>query len=615
MANLLAILVSLAMLLTGGTTAATPETPVGRVVTIGNLQVSHNEDDADLDLYATLGVTTDGAQTLYDFFIGDDDETYLPFQLSATENSLLMRNDKDGQTLALTAADLEKLFGDTLGGAGDGTAMLNDMLNAYAKMLPAYADMLAIMADEDEMTTLRRRSWEIYDKTVERGEGAPGKVEYDGELYDVMTYEYTLDGGQLGALADAVYASDPRLKGFSDAYFDFLAQMPEDLAELGLSGANSYEALLKNFDIAMRVSESIADNGLVMMDGKLTVAPPAVTGTEPIGPIAYNVHQARMEDDEYTTVTFDVPVTGMLLSCYVEYSRDNGDSHVTYTVSGNPEDGAAGDGEVEGDGEDALYITLDYDETRGDDMIERYASGTLDAEGDIHLDFTLEADHDAEGAGVSHIACNANIGEERYAVDFDVVATNETVEQRVSGEDAVALADYNFPALMANLGEDFSQLMDSPDVQTLVGMFPQTTQPAMDAPAETEEPEAEEETAEGLSFANPKFDWLPEGFTVEDIDVDEQYEDVTCMLVNAETGDTITVDLTTSAYEDDGMHYYVVKDDGFKAVDGLLISEEDYEDYYLYSADDGKVSYLIYPDSKDIPYTDIMNLLIGLHFE
>ena len=617
MANLLAILMSLALVLTGAATSALPEEPVGRVMTIGNLEVSHNNDDAYLDLYATLGVTTDGTQTLYDFSIGDNTETYLPFQLAVTENSLLLKNEKDGQTLAITAEDVEQVLTGAAGGDGEAlqAAMPQDLLSAYANLLPAYADLLAIMRDEDEMQAMRARCWEIYDKMVERGEGVPGKVEYDGDLYDVMTYEYTMTAAQIGALQDAIYASDERLAGYRDAYFKFISSLPK---EAGVLEGNSFEEMYANMDMRLRMSESIAENGLVMMDGKLTATPPTLSTVEsaaPMGPISYNIHQARMNDDEFSTVTFEMPVPGMILSVYIEYSRDNRDSHTTMTVTGNPEQGTAGE-DGEGDGEDALYITFDYDITHSGDgeMIGRTANATLDAAGGTHIDFTLNGDHDADGSGLSHVACNANIGQESYAVDFDVVVTNDTVERRVSGEDGVALADYSFPALMTNLTEDFSLLMNSADVQTLVGMFnhaPQSDESA--APAEAEEPEEEDHEGD-LFFANPKFDWLPEGYSVEDINIDEQYADVTCMLVNEETGSTITVDLTTSAYEDGGMNHYVIKDDGFKSLDGLLISEEDYDDYFLYTADDGKVSYLIYPDSKDVPATDILNLLIGLHF-
>lgn len=615
MANLLAILMSLAMLLTGATTSALPEEPLGRVMTIGNLEVSHNDDDAVLDLYATLGVTADGTQTLYDFYIGDNSDIYLPFQLAVTENSLLLKNDKDGQTLAVTAADMEPLLSSLMGANGD-NASLDAMLSAYADMLPAYADAMSLMQNEDEMAAMRKRSWEIYDQMVERGEGVPGKVEYDGDLYDVMTYEYTLDGAQIGALTDAILDTDKRLAGYRDAYFKFLAQMPE---ETGLSGATSYADLAEKFGMTMRMSESIAENGLVMMDGKLTVTPPALptsADAEPMGPISYNIHQARMDDDEYSTVTFDVPMNGLTLSTYVEYSRDNLDSHTTMTVTGNPEEGTASE-DGEGDGEDALYITLDYDVTHSGDMIERTVNATLDAAGGTHVDLTLDGDHDPDGSGSSHVACNAKTGEESYAAEFDVVITNDVTERRVSGEDAVALADYSFPALMANLSEDFKLLMNSADVQTLAGIFTQTppadVAPEADETPEAEEPEPEAEK-EGLAFANPKFDWLPEGYALEDISVDEQYEDVSCMLVNAETGSNITVDITTSAYENGGMNYYVIKDDGFKDLDGLLVSEEDYDDYFLYTADDGKLNYLIYPDSKDVSSTDILNILIGLHF-
>ena len=69
MTNLLAILISMAMLLTGASTATLEEAALGRVVTIGNLVVTRNDEEVDLDPYAVLGITTDGEQALYDFYV------------------------------------------------------------------------------------------------------------------------------------------------------------------------------------------------------------------------------------------------------------------------------------------------------------------------------------------------------------------------------------------------------------------------------------------------------------------------------------------------------------------------------------------------------------------
>ncbi|MGX8706446.1 MAG: hypothetical protein ACSW8J_07695, partial [bacterium] len=116
MTNLLAMLVSLAMLLTGVSTAALPDAPVGRVMTIGNLAFSHNDDEIALDVYATLGVATDGIQALFDFSIVDGTGVYFPFQIAATSERLLLKNDKHGQTLSITADELVAMTNAALSG-------------------------------------------------------------------------------------------------------------------------------------------------------------------------------------------------------------------------------------------------------------------------------------------------------------------------------------------------------------------------------------------------------------------------------------------------------------------------------------------------------------------
>lgn len=600
MTNLLAMLVSLAMLLTGVSAAALPDAPVGRVMTIGNLAVSHNDDEIALDVYATLGATTDGVQALFDFSVVDGTGVYFPFQIVATSERLLLKNDKHGQTLTITADELADMTNAALGGDDAENAAINAYISDW---LPALMNLMGVMADRSEMEALRARGFEIYDEMVDRGEGVPGRAEYEGEIYDVNTYEYTLTGAQLGALADAIYASSDRLKSFPEAYFKLLAQLPD---ELGLSGATSYETLLAKLDIGMTASESIADNGLVLLDATLTVNQPNDGPT-----IRYAIHQARFEDDEFSTVAFDLPADAMALSVYMEYSRDGADDHYSLNITGDSADAEAGE-DGEGDGEDALYITLDSDTTRDPDTgwTTLDINATLDAVGGYHGEFSVESEHDSEGMGFSHVACSAIAQAESYSASFDVVVTNEVIEARVSDEGATGVSAFDLMTLLAAIQADAGQLSANADVKALSELFVRS-----DAePADDESAVSDDAANSDLPFAQPRFDWLPEGYAVEDISVDTQYADVSCTLVNAKTGGVIIVDLTNTSYVEDGMHYYVVKDDSFKAVDGLLIAEEDCDDYYLYTADDGKISYTIYPDSKDVTTTDVLNLIIGLHF-
>ena len=65
MTNLLAILVSLAMMLTGA--SAPMAEPASRTILVSDLTVQHNDEVVTLTPFASLGVMTDGSKALFDF--------------------------------------------------------------------------------------------------------------------------------------------------------------------------------------------------------------------------------------------------------------------------------------------------------------------------------------------------------------------------------------------------------------------------------------------------------------------------------------------------------------------------------------------------------------------
>ena len=600
MTHLLAILISLAMLLTGASTAALPEEPVGRTVTIGNLQVTHNEDSVALSPYAVLSVATDGVRAIYDFVLNSDDDAFFPFQAVVEGDTLLARLDNDGRTLKLTEAELT----DMLGLSADDEQL--QMMEAYfSDVLPAMSDMMALMRDPERMQAVRDRGWEIYDEMVDRGEPKPGKVEYEGEIYDADNYEYTLDSAQIGAFTDAVLDSDDTLRAYKDAYFKMISQLPEDT---GFAGATSYSEILAKVDMTMNMFESMTDNGLDIMDGRLTIDMEQMEK-----PLTMRLHQSRFEDVEFSTVSYDLELEAMILEVYMENSRDGMDNHFTATVTGNPpaEPGSDGEGDGEGDGEDMLYITLDFDVSLDEDtgVTQREGSMTIDsAQTGLHVDASIEGEHDAEGVGACSVVCNYSDDLDSGDISFDVVTTDEAVEARVTDEDATPVnGAMDLTPLLASLGQDAQRLSQNEDVAALIEMFTPAAPEEIPAEAGAEAPEAGT-----LSFEIPTFDWLPEGYAIDEIDPDAEYDEVTCTMSNAETGDVITVDITNSENVD-AVNQYVIKDDSFGPVDGLLVTEEVYDDYCVYYADNGQINVTVYPDSRDVPADDILNIIIGMH--
>lgn len=613
--KLFAVLVSTAMMATGIPAGETLAAPVGRVVTVGNVVVSHNGAEVALSPHGALGIMTDGREAIYDFYLGRGDERALSFQLAANDDRLLLLNDDSQTTLSVTAGDLTKLLQDSgMVSEDDPEAQAVGEI-MLGELLPAYVDVLRFMGDKDAVAAMDARSWALYDAMVDRGAGTPGQVEYEGALHDVQTYEYTLTGPQIGALADAMVAENDALSAYVTAYFKLLNAAPD---ETGLSGATNYETLFQKIDLSMRVSESIAENGLDMMHSTVDIAAPGQSQ-----PMRYTIHQTRMGDDRHSTASSTLDLDGLALELYMEYSQDGQDAHTSMSVTGNAAETAAGTEEAEGDsgeeeaseGEgdapDLFYITLEYDlshdagNTASEALNLTVDAGSLDLRAEVNAAGT----HAEDGTGSGHVAGYYTAGDENYGLEFDATVTDEVFEKRVSEEGAQSIDGFDPSGMLVSLGASAMSLMQDESVQRAAELFAPAVPEAAD---EADAGEADGEAGE-LPFARPVFNWLPEDYVVESVKVDAPYEDVTCVLRNPKTGDEITVTLTTT-YEDNDVSHYVVNGDNFSPVEGLLVTRESYGTERVYTADDGKVCINFYPTSPDTPDTDILNILIGLSF-
>ena len=136
-----------------------------------------------------------------------------------------------------------------------------------------------------------------------------------------------------------------------------------------------------------------------------------------------------------------------------------------------------------------------------------------------------------------------------------------------------------------------------------------TIQPAIEEnPDDVEAPPAE------MTFANPRFNWLPEGYAVDEINVNAEYQDVSCSIVNEATGENIFIDISNS-FNDSTVNHYMINDDGsYAQIEGAILNQEINEDYSFYSMDDGALNISVFPSGQDITYEDVIHILSALTF-
>ena len=279
--NLIAILVSLAMMLTGAGGSVQPgaELPAGetaRTLTLSNLSVTWNGETLQLDPQARIGVSTDGKKALYDFAVELGEKTLLPMQLSAGEEGVTMLSGNSGVAVTVTAealaglaAQLEAQANASLAESGGDDARLMQFLTE--EYMPAYAGLLKLAMDSVQRQQVNAMGQTVYDRVVDRGQGTPDTLEVDGVRYDVTAYSYSLDAMQMAALSDAMFHEVDALKDYYNALFKLYGMLPQ---ESGLRGLDSFTALFERFGVQMRidVEEKRTDDGaVVQQDNVLTM--------------------------------------------------------------------------------------------------------------------------------------------------------------------------------------------------------------------------------------------------------------------------------------------------------------------------------------------------------
>ena len=279
--NLIALLVSLAMMLTGAGGAAQPEAalPAGetaRTLTLSNVSVTWNGQTLQVDPQARFGVSTDGKKALYDFAVEMGDKVLLPMQLSAGEEGVTVLSGNSGVAVTVTAgalaglaAQLEEQVNASLAASGEDDAQLMQFLTE--EYMPAYTGLLKLAMDPVQRQQINATGQTVYDRVVDRGQGTPAKLEVDGVSYDVTAYSYSLDAMQMAALSDAMFDEVPELKDYYSALFKLYGMLPE---EAGLKGLDSFTALFERFGVQMRmdIEEKRTDDGAVdQMDNVLTM--------------------------------------------------------------------------------------------------------------------------------------------------------------------------------------------------------------------------------------------------------------------------------------------------------------------------------------------------------
>ena len=648
--NLIAILISLAMMLTGAGVDGQPA-EAAKTLTIHDISVTYNDETVELDPALCLGVASDGEKAVFDLGVQLDGDTLFPMQLGADESgvtALFKGSDVAAKVSAEALNGLSEQMEGMMQAAqsqmaeGENAELMDYMMNEY---VPAYTALLEALQDKDYLAQMQAKANEAALSVIDRGEGTPVTETYDGQEYALIEYHYTVEGDQMAELIDAIYASDEKLANFYDAMFKMYGMMPE---ETGMNGITSFKDMFEklNLNMSMELTEKVSDNGEVdisegvlvmdmsgmlkaMVEAQAEADETASSDIPELPPMEMHISGAKIGEHQEATVTCAYEVEGASFDINVDASGEGEDEiHMVMNMSAAQ------------DGGSALIMVMavdaDTDEATGDENCSVAFAFNAD---EVSANFTVISNRKADGESDTDFAIGVNADGNFFGLSFCAEVANAEVTDEANGhEAAVTIDDFSGETLNA-LGEDQAaqaammqvigsmsadsqKLMANESVQKLMALFTSmTAQPDIDDGGEGMESEEaydyeyEEPEDDGeLGYNVPEFTWLPEGWEQSETEVNTQYDWVS---INASTSDySSCMDATFYKDYDENTVNYVVGGDGeIEAVDGREITVSDFGD--------GSMSVTLHEDNvygnlmfigEDIDLETVGQIIAGIQF-
>ena len=647
--NLIAILVSLAMMLTGAGGAGQPA-ETSKTLLIHNAVVTYNDQTVNLAPALRLSASTDGEKAVYALGVDLNGETLLPIQLGADENGITALFEKTGVSARVTADALQSAIDQVVAPLqammaqaqqGEQSELVSFLMNEY---IPAYAGLMEAVQDKDYQKQLQEKSNAIFDRIVDRGEGTPVTELVEGDETALTAYSYKLDAAQLSDLMEELFASDPVLENYYKAMFRMYSMMPE---ESGMQGIASYRDLFEKtgLQLELDINEKRSESGdVVLTEATLTLdmnAMIAATATEgadvpQLPPMVIYIDSSEVSGQTDATVIFNYQFDEAGIDLVAHGSQGEGNNGMDMLFN------------MQQEGQQLATLSLSaYQEDAGNGAAYSYLNYSFDVADQGGLTMNISCNSAADGTSKSNVSLAGQVGENAVGLSFDCDVLADAVTDAVNGiEPTVTLSDLSEEAMNA-LGEDATfagalmqavgslqtdvqQLMADESVQQLVTLLQNTDSNSHDRVSQIpsddgaeydyafdiEDGEEYEDVEDDgvLGFDVPQFTWIPEGWSEQERFEDTAFDWATVSLGSDDGNDG----LYASFYADNESQQrnYVLGDDGkLTLVEGRLVTLNDFgENGIALSVHEGDVFASISFFNSDIDMETISQIVAGMKF-
>ena len=646
--SIIAILISLAMMLTGASVDGQPQEAF-RTLVLHDISITYNDQNVTLAPSLVLGASTDGEKAVFDLGVLTEDDTLFPMQIGVNDEgvtALLQNGDVAVRVSADALYALTESLSEQFAGImdnfttgmesaieGDDSQLLPILMNEY---IPAYAALIEAAGDPEYQKDVRAKAEAAYDRIVDRGEGTPVTELVEGESYELTAYSYSIEGDKLAELADAVYTCDDTLSAFYNALFKLYSVMPE---ESGLNGLTSFADLFAKFNLDMRIDmeEKTSGDGEVMLeDAVLTLDMSRMIETMSAGedaqelpkfaPIVMNIHAVKANGVEEVEVSsdFDADEVGMDLNVDAR-SEEDGGMRMNMTMA------------LRQGGASIVDMDIAMNRVVGSEESTTKLDYGFSAEG-ARLSYSINSVEQSNGVSENRVDVSGAVNGMEFGLGFCLDVTYDLIEDQANGHEAFVINDLSeeglkalsedqaFGAIMmqalGSLSGDAQKLMADESVQELVGLFGASEDAYEDDDIEDDDDfyaddgfEYEEPEDDGvLPFNTPEITWLPEGWKIDEVNTDTAY-DMVDVAISDGGYDNYAYVIFYSDTDNIQTSYVVAEDGSVGPVNGREITVYDYGDGSLYvMLTESGVSANISITSPTIDMETIGKLVAGIKF-
>lgn len=601
--NLVAILVSLAMMLTGAGGEGQPA-ELSRTLVVRDITVNVDGHSVQLAPSLRLGASTDGQKAVFDVGVDLEGDTLFPIQIGASENGVTAVLSGSDLAVSVSAGALDALLQGIQSdetGETDSAGMISVLVDEF---IPAYTELLSKAMDASFMEQVSADIRKLVEEQVDRGEGKPVTVEIDGQQQALTEYSYTVETEQLAQLMDAVYTSNELFANYYNAMFRLYAVMPK---EAGISGITSYAEMFEKMGIGMtlNITEQVSEDGnICLTDAIMTMdmsGMAAAMGMDeasvPAEPLIMNIHGRHV--GAYTVSDIDTYIHDEQadMSMAMRLSMDENSSMADCMMNMYEEGGESGS------------IHLSASQIAGASGVTHTGvSFDMDMDNAGYYSFACMGQSFPDGTGESRVSFIGNNGSQSFGLSFIAEVTAEAIQDIANGhEAALVIDDLSADALnalmtdeaastllqqaMAALSSDAMRLMSDPSVQELTALSSaptaeddvvedaKTEDDAVETiPLETEEPAIDEASASTEAIPDP-VDEAPEDELPMEIDLSEAKEN----------GDEVDIPQEFELVVGENGDYTIEGLDGIDGMSGMDYLEGDLESI----EDDGELGFNI----------------------